>query len=133
MVMGADRDANGRFLPGHPGGPGRPRRAIEADYLAALSDAVPMEEWRRIVGTAIDQAIAGDAKAREWVASYLMGKPTGGALVKLAAAELVGYDPVSEEADDLDTLMLISNHRRHVAEAAAAHEQDGGTIGPEAG
>jgi hypothetical protein len=38
--MAADhRDAqNGRFLPGYPGGPGRPRRAIEADYLAALLD-----------------------------------------------------------------------------------------------
>jgi hypothetical protein len=49
--MSADRDDNGRFAKGNPGGPGRPRRAVEADYLAALSQAVPLEKWRDIVET----------------------------------------------------------------------------------
>src|SRR5215472_13738399 len=98
--MSTDRDANGRFLPGHPGMGGRPRRAVEADYLAALSEAVPVEKWREIVETAIDQAVAGDAKAREWVGSYLIGKPTGVALLRLAASERSGVDPVEVDADD---------------------------------
>jgi hypothetical protein len=39
-----DRDREtGRFLPGNPGGPARPRRATEADNLAALSEAVSIE------------------------------------------------------------------------------------------
>jgi hypothetical protein len=100
-VVSADRDDNGRFAPGNAGGPGRPRRAIERDYLATLSEAVPLEAWREIVETAVDQARGGDAKAREWLGSHLMGEPTGNALLKLAAAELVGFDPVADEANDL--------------------------------
>jgi hypothetical protein len=96
--MSADRDDNGRFAKGNPGGPSRPRRAVEADYLAALSQAVPLEKWRDIVETAVDQAASGDAKAREWLGSYLAGKPTGNALRKLAATEFqaakVGGDAV---------------------------------------
>ena len=94
--MSAERDTNGRFLRGHPGMGGRPRRATEADYLAALSEVVPMEKWCEIVETAADQAIAGDAKAREWVGSYLAGKPTGNALRRLAAAEVeaAAADPI---------------------------------------
>jgi hypothetical protein len=87
--MGTDRDARGRFLPGSPGGPGRPRRAVETDYLAALSEAVPLERWREIVETAVDQAVAGDAKARDWLGSYLAGKPTGHPLRCIAIAEAV--------------------------------------------
>jgi hypothetical protein len=85
--MGTDRDVRGRFLPGSPGGPGRPRRAVETDYLAALSEAVPLARWRAIVETAADQAVSGDAKAREWLGSYLAGKPTGHALRRMAIAE----------------------------------------------
>jgi hypothetical protein len=73
----ADRDGQGRFLPGWKGGPGRPRRAVEADYLRTLSDAVPLDRWREICDVAVEQALAGDSKAREWSANYLMPKPTG--------------------------------------------------------
>jgi hypothetical protein len=101
-MAGDRRDVqNGRFLPGNPGGPGRPRRAIEADYLAALSEAVPIESWRAVIAKAVEQARDGDSKARAWLGAYLIGKPTGDALLKLAAAELAGYDPVEDEANDL--------------------------------
>ena len=84
-----DRDhETGRFLAGNPGGPGRPRRAVESDYLAALSEAVPTDTWRAIVAKAVEQAQAGDATARAWLGSYLLGKPTGNLLIELAATEL---------------------------------------------
>jgi hypothetical protein len=54
--MGADRDARGRFLPGRAGGPGRPRRAVEAASLAKRSEAVTPEVRHDIIATAIDQA-----------------------------------------------------------------------------
>jgi len=54
------RTDNGRFAPGNPGGPGRPRRAIESEYLATLGDAVSLDDWREIVTRAVS-----DAKARE--------------------------------------------------------------------
>ncbi len=95
-----DRDNNGRFKPGHPGGPGRPRRAIETDYLAALSEALPMDRWKRVVDRAVSDAENGDAKAREWLAIYLMGRPTGNSLRKLA------IDEGSIEATLLDLMNL---------------------------
>jgi hypothetical protein len=73
--MSSDRNTNGRFAAGWHGGPGRPRRTVEAAYLAALSEAVTPEVWRDIITTAIERAKGGDAKARDWLGSYLIGKP----------------------------------------------------------
>jgi hypothetical protein len=73
--MSSDRNANGRFAAGWRGGPGRPHRSVETQYLTALREAVPLETWGRICEAAVAQAVAGDAKAREWLASYLIGRP----------------------------------------------------------
>jgi hypothetical protein len=100
----SDRDAAGRFVPGHAGGPGRPRRAVEADYLAALSEAVPMETWKRIVARAVEDAEQGNAKARAWLTAYLVGKPAGDRLLELAAREMAKYDPVEKKAEHLALL-----------------------------
>lgn len=81
-----DRDDNGRFALGNPGGPGQPRRAIERQYLATLGEAVTLDDWREVVMQALTTAKAGDATARAWLAKYLVGlvPPT---LLDLAAAE----------------------------------------------
>jgi hypothetical protein len=67
------RNGDGRFALGNAGGPGRPRRVTERDYLAALADEVPMESWRAICRRAVNDALAGDAKARDWLSRYLLG------------------------------------------------------------
>jgi hypothetical protein len=67
------RNTNGTFGPGNPGGPGRPRRAVEREYLSALAEAVALEDWRQIVARAVQDAKAGDARAREWLSKHLMG------------------------------------------------------------
>jgi hypothetical protein len=107
----------GRFVSGNPGGPGRPRRAIERDYLAALSEAVPMDRWRKIIERAVSDAEQGDAKARESLSGYLAGKPTGVALLKLAAAERSGVDPVEVESDDLRNKNLLVPLWKELTEA----------------
>jgi hypothetical protein len=66
-------DETGRFAPGNPGGPGRPRRAVERDYLGALSENVTLDDWKAVVTTAVKDAKSGDAKARDWLAKYLLG------------------------------------------------------------
>jgi hypothetical protein len=58
--MSADRDAHGRFLPGRPGGPGRPRRVIQAGQLAAPSETVTPEVRHDFIATAFDQGRNGD-------------------------------------------------------------------------
>ena len=69
------RDSNGRFTTGNPGGPGRPRREIEEEYLLSMETAVNGANWQAIVDRAVTDAIAGDAKARMWLSSYLLGMP----------------------------------------------------------
>lgn len=78
------RQTNGRFAKGNSGGPGRPRRRVEADYLAALCDAVPPDAWQAIVRRAVADAKEGDAKARDWLSRYLLGNAT--TLTELASA-----------------------------------------------
>jgi hypothetical protein len=88
--MSNDRNECGQFANGNPGGPGRPRRAIEREYLAALSDAVSVDAWREVVAQALADAKAGDAAARAWLAKYLVGdKPSS--FRDLAAAEARGF------------------------------------------
>jgi hypothetical protein len=96
-----DRDDRGRFATGSAGGPGRPRRRIETDYLTALSDRVSMDAWSQIVGRAIEDAIAGDAKAREWLSRHLLPTPSAGALpLHDAAVEaLTGVSKVDADAE----------------------------------
>jgi hypothetical protein len=73
---GQGRNSRGQFAPGNSGGPGRPRRVAERDYLAALTEECPPETWRAICRRAVADAKVGDAKARDWLARYLLGSPT---------------------------------------------------------
>jgi hypothetical protein len=72
------RDAKGRFAKGNAGGPGRPSRRTEAEYLLALSEAVSLEDWKKIVATAKEAAIDGDHQSRLWLGRYLIGEPQPG-------------------------------------------------------
>jgi hypothetical protein len=83
---GQHRNGNGRFAAGNPGGPGRPRRVAEIDYLRTLTEECPPETWRAVCRRAVADAEAGDAKARDWLSRYLLGNP--GELPTLAAATL---------------------------------------------
>jgi hypothetical protein len=105
------RDDKGRFRAGNPGGPGRPRRAVESDYLATLCDAVPLAKWRRITKKAVEDALAGDRHAREWLGTFLVGKPEPGGLLELVARELAGYDSVRSRASTFAMLKPMVDSR----------------------
>ena len=87
LVMKTQRSSNGRFSFGNSGGPGRPRRAIERDYLATLSDAVSPADWQKIVVRALADAKAGDSKARDWLTRHLIGDSPP-RMIDLAASDL---------------------------------------------
>lgn len=116
MASENGRGAGGRFAPGNAGGPGRPRRAVEREYLAALADELTIDRWRRIIRSTIDAAENGDPKAREWLARYALGSepPT---LAALAVADMAGVSADDEVADavrlanmsDLDRLIESKN------------------------
>ena len=84
-------DERGRFAVGNSGGPGRPRRAIEREYLRVLSDAVSLDDWREVVARAVESAKAGDDKSRDWLAKYVIGDAPIG-LTELLARELLDID-----------------------------------------
>jgi hypothetical protein len=80
-----ERDAKGRFVKGHSGGPGRPPRRIERDYLDALKAEVTLDRWLMVVRRALADAIQGDSRAREWLSNYLVGRPPH--IIELNAAD----------------------------------------------
>ncbi|MBI1900480.1 MAG: hypothetical protein HYS13_05110 [Planctomycetia bacterium] len=93
--MPSGRNANGKFAPGNLGGPGRPRRAVERDYLAALSDAVSLDDWKAVVARAVADAKAGDARARDWLSRHVLGADPP-SLKGLATAEAAGITAEAE-------------------------------------
>lgn len=66
------RTQNGRFAKGNGGGPDRPKRSVEVDYLKALNRTVTLADWKQIIRRAVMDAVAGDAKARNWLSKYLL-------------------------------------------------------------
>lgn len=98
-----DRRSNGTFLPGHRGGPGRPRRDVERRYLAVIREEITLDKWQAIIRVAAQDALAGDPRAREWLGAYLIGKP-----VERVEIEQV-EDPFAEFAGmSLEELRIIA-------------------------
>lgn len=91
------RDAAGRFTRGNPGGPGRPRRAVETDYLRALTERVTPDVWGDIIDNVVNAARGGDMRAVAFLARYLHGA-TPPTLFSLAVADAAGADVDAEIA-----------------------------------
>ena len=73
----ADRDANGRFLPGHKlGGPGRGPRTKEEKYLNKFQNSVPLGRFGDVSEKLLEIALAGDVRAIKLLYAYAMGQPT---------------------------------------------------------
>lgn len=70
------RDSKGRFIKGESGNPqGRLSKQVESSYLQVAENVCTFDVWHEIVAKAIEQAKRGDARARQWLSDYLMGKP----------------------------------------------------------
>ena len=71
----AERDETGRFVKGHPGGPGRPKKEREERFYEITLSAVTFGDWKEIINKAVSQAKRGDSQARKFLADYLIGPP----------------------------------------------------------
>ena len=69
------RNANGKFSEGNTFGKGRPKLETERLYLHAIREECDYETWKNIVKKSVEQANEGDAKARNFLANYLIGRP----------------------------------------------------------
>jgi hypothetical protein len=106
----AAHDHRGRFTVGNPGGPGRPRRPVEREYLRALNEAVSLDDWKEVVCAAVAQAKEGDSKARDWLARYLIGEQPP-RLIDLAADDVAGAGIGTALLDALVKYVMESRHR----------------------
>ena len=71
-----ERDAIGRFMKGASGNPqDRLPKQVEQTYLQVCEGVCSFDVWREIVAKAVEQAKRGDARARQWLSDYLVGKP----------------------------------------------------------
>lgn len=100
------RGKNGQFLEGNGGGPGRPPRKTEWSYLRSTTSACSLEDWQQIVARAVADAKNGNAKAREFLARYLLGD--GPVLSELAALDEVGLDPVDEKRQSVEMRKMLA-------------------------
>ena len=88
----ANPTGKGGFKRGNRGGPGRPRRSAEQNYLATMTGVVSLKDWRDITARAVQDAKAGDNQARAWLSKHLVGDEP------LALAELLKKVGDLEEA-----------------------------------
>jgi hypothetical protein len=75
------RDAYGRWQKGISGNPeGRLPRQTESEYLEVTMATVSTERWAEVVEQALQDALGDNiharARAREWLAKYLIGEPS---------------------------------------------------------
>src|SRR5262245_27735326 len=70
------RQANGRFAPGNPGGPGNPYARQVAEYQKATLAVVSIERLKRILDAIAKKAEDGDMTAAKLILHYTLGKPT---------------------------------------------------------
>lgn len=100
------RGKNGQFLEGSSGGPGRPPRKTEWSYLRSTTSACSLEDWQQIVTRAVADAKNGNAKAREFLARYVLGNAP--VLSELTALDEIGLDPVDEKLHSVKMRKMLS-------------------------
>jgi len=74
-VENTGRDAQGRFIPGNPGGPGNPYGRRVAELRKIMLECVTDSEMRIIVGELVVQAKCGKLAAIKLLFQYILGKP----------------------------------------------------------
>jgi len=73
--MARKRDANGRFVKGDSGGPGRLPKATEQVYWNIARTKCTLDDWTAIIDRAIQDAKSGDKTARAFLSDILIGDP----------------------------------------------------------
>ena len=68
------RDEFGRYLPGHPGGPGNPHAKKISMFKSAVMRTIAPEELGDVVKMLLDKALSGDIAAAKIILEYTLGK-----------------------------------------------------------
>jgi hypothetical protein len=90
------------------------RRPVEREYAAVMNAVVTLDKWRRICQRTADDAEAGDPKARDWLAKYLM-QTEARTLTVMAAEESQCDSATAAEQEIADRLESLQIERRKAA------------------
>ncbi len=90
------------------------RRPIEREYLATLNAVVSLDKWRTICEKAADAALAGDARARDWLSKWLLA--TESRPLTVLAAEESDTTPEAVAAAEVTARREQINRSRRDAE-----------------
>lgn len=67
-----ERNEKGQFIKGqYKGGPGRPPKATEQEYLDAIFEVVPLLRFKKMIEKQAARAEKGDIRAFEVIAKYV--------------------------------------------------------------
>jgi hypothetical protein len=69
------REKNGHFAKGNGGGPGRPKKEREEEYLKILWSILTPARWKVVVKKLLLDAEGGDDKARKLLFDHALGLP----------------------------------------------------------
>ena len=90
------------------------RRPVEREYFAVLNAAVPLDVWQRICQRAVDDALAGDHKSRDWLGKHLM-QTEARPLAALAAEESESDPTTATDREIADRRASLSLDRKKAA------------------
>ena len=93
----AERDANGRFLPGNAGGPGNPLGQHVNLLRKALLEAVTPQDMEEIAKALLAAAKGGDVQAAKELLLRCLGRPLESDLLERLDALETAYAGRSEE------------------------------------
>lgn len=73
--LNGERDVQGRFAKGNPGGPGNPYGRVVARWRELFHEAVTEEDFRAIISAMVQKAKEGDMVAAREILNRLAGRP----------------------------------------------------------
>lgn len=123
----AGRNEKGQFVKGeYKGGPGRPKKATEAEYLEAMGRGVPIDVFERASAKMGKLAESGDVQAYNAIKAHLAGLPVQTLKISSQDAALLAdvlehFRRLKIEPSDVFNAMLAQ-----LAESAPAEVSDGG-------
>jgi len=96
--MRNDRDESGKFVKGHPGGPGRPpgSRNLSTVFMSLLTE----EDMARVTRALIAEAVEGNVQAIALLFKYVLGEPTQN--VDITSGGLTLVDLINEINSDVE-------------------------------
>ena len=122
------RDKAGRFAKGTKAG-GRLPRVREEAYLKITVANCSEEQWGAVVAKAVEQALKGNAKAREWLARYLLPRPAPASSAPLFNLNFGSSGSPMPTTDDIDRaieqrIRQIFGQEQNVIDVTPAREEN---------